>query len=103
MKSKIIKPVGFLFFEIALFILAYTGGIYKHILFSQILQDISKLSAPPQLISFLMIVVMSLPVMLIMYFINRFFLKISVKLFLMQHGIFIFLVWSLLELLIYIF
>ncbi len=77
----------FLFFWIdaGLFALAYFTGMYKSLFFTSILTSIADLPFPSFISSFLILVCMSIPIYIALFFINKKIIKINNKSLLYVH------------------
>lgn len=99
---RVISILGFYFLELLSFFVAYFLGFYKQILLEKILVSVSSLPIPSQLNSFLLIVLMTLPIVLLVSLLNRKFFQLGLKIFLITHLIVIATIWAVLELMLFL-
>lgn len=80
-----LKIVGIFFLELIAFAIAYFTGMYKSIFFTSLLGGIAAWPVFSFIKSLLMIIIMTVPHLILFYFLNKSLFKVSTKTLLLIH------------------
>lgn len=104
MKTVVLKSVRiavFFILELTWFASFYALHFNRQVLILNVLSSFANLPTPHQFNSLLMILTITLPAVIFLYFLNKSYLKFGKKLFLLLHGLFVLLILGVLESLVY--
>lgn len=95
-----LKTTVLFLLEVILFIIAYFTGVYKSVFFTSLFSSITSLPVFSIIRSFLILICMSVPLLIVLHFINNRFIKLDKKIVFYVHGIFVVVCLLILELIV---